>query len=42
MSVDGYVVVITGTGAGIGRECAREFAGWGARIVVADIDEGVV
>lgn len=31
------VAVITGSGSGIGRACAREFAGRGARVVVADI-----
>ena len=32
--------LITGAGMGIGREAARLFAGEGARVVVADIDEG--
>jgi len=32
------VVVVTGSGSGIGRACASEFAAEGARVVVADID----
>ncbi len=34
------VVLVTGAGAGIGREIARWFARAGARVVVNDIDEG--
>jgi NAD(P)-dependent dehydrogenase (short-subunit alcohol dehydrogenase family) len=34
------VAVITGGGAGLGRECALLFASEGARVVVADIDAG--
>lgn len=32
------VVVVTGSGSGIGRACAMEFASAGARVVVADIN----
>ena len=32
------VVVITGSGGGIGAECARRFAAEGAKVVVTDID----
>jgi NAD(P)-dependent dehydrogenase (short-subunit alcohol dehydrogenase family) len=35
----GRVVVITGSGSGIGRETAVRFAAEGAHVVVADIDE---
>ena len=37
--LQGKVALITGAGMGMGRECARLFAGEGARVVVADIDE---
>jgi NAD(P)-dependent dehydrogenase (short-subunit alcohol dehydrogenase family)/pimeloyl-ACP methyl ester carboxylesterase len=36
----GDLVVVTGAGSGIGRATARAFAAEGARVVVADIDEG--
>ncbi|MGI5205902.1 SDR family oxidoreductase [Spirillospora sp. CA-108201] len=36
----GDLVVITGAGSGIGRATAHAFAAAGARVVVADIDEG--
>ncbi|WP_024934469.1 SDR family oxidoreductase [Actinomadura welshii] len=36
----GDLVVITGAGSGIGRATAHAFATAGARVVVADIDEG--
>ncbi|MGI5324358.1 SDR family oxidoreductase [Actinomadura nitritigenes] len=36
----GDLVVVTGAGSGIGRATARAFAEAGARVVVADIDEG--
>jgi NAD(P)-dependent dehydrogenase (short-subunit alcohol dehydrogenase family) len=36
------VVVITGSGAGIGEACARRFTAEGAKVVVAEIDPGGV
>lgn len=38
MRLQDRVAVITGSGWGIGRACALEFARQGARVVVADID----
>ena len=38
-SLDGKVALITGGASGQGRAAARVFAGAGARVVVADIDE---
>lgn len=38
MKLKNKVAVITGSGAGIGRACAVEFAREGARVVVADIN----
>jgi NAD(P)-dependent dehydrogenase (short-subunit alcohol dehydrogenase family) len=35
-------VVITGAASGIGRACAARFAAEGARLVLADLDEGAV
>ena len=35
-------VVVTGSGSGIGRACATRFAAEGARVVLADRDEGRV
>jgi len=37
-AVEGRVVVVTGSGQGIGRELARQFAAAGAIVAVADID----
>jgi len=38
MKLKDRVVVITGSGSGIGRACAIEFANAGAKVVVADIN----
>jgi NAD(P)-dependent dehydrogenase (short-subunit alcohol dehydrogenase family) len=38
MKLQGRSVVITGSGSGIGRSCATEFAKAGAFVVVSDID----
>ena len=38
MKLRNKVVVITGSGGGIGAECARRFATEGAKVVVTDID----
>jgi NAD(P)-dependent dehydrogenase (short-subunit alcohol dehydrogenase family) len=40
MRLENKVALITGAGMGIGREAAVLFAGEGARVVVADVDEG--
>lgn len=39
MELQGKVVVITGSGGGIGAECARRFASEGAKVVVNDKDD---
>ena len=39
MKLKDKVVVITGSGSGIGRYCAIEFAKNGAKVVVADINQ---
>ena len=38
MKLDNRIVVVTGSGSGIGRSCAIEFAKEGAKVVVADIN----
>jgi len=38
MKLKNRVVVVTGSGSGIGRACATEFAAAGAKVVVADIN----
>jgi len=38
MKLENRVVVVTGSGSGIGRACAAEFAKEGAKVVVADIN----
>jgi NAD(P)-dependent dehydrogenase (short-subunit alcohol dehydrogenase family) len=38
MRLKGRIAVVTGSGGGIGRACAREFAKEGASVVVADIN----
>ena len=37
--LDGKVAIITGAGSGIGRASALLFAGEGAKVVVAELDE---
>lgn len=38
--LDGQLAIITGSGQGIGAETAKQFAAQGAKVVIADIDEG--
>src|SRR4051794_15673863 len=38
MQLDGAVFLVTGGGSGLGAACAREFAGAGARVIVADLN----
>jgi 3-oxoacyl-[acyl-carrier protein] reductase len=38
----GQVAIITGSGQGIGAEAARLFANEGARVIVSDIDGGMM
>lgn len=42
MKLQGKVVVITGSGGGIGEACARRFTTEGAKVVVTDIDQDSV
>ena len=37
---EGHLAVVTGAGSGIGRATAEAFSRFGARVVVADVDEG--
>jgi NAD(P)-dependent dehydrogenase (short-subunit alcohol dehydrogenase family) len=39
MNVDGASAIVTGGASGIGEACARQLAGLGARVVIADIQE---
>ena len=39
MDLSGKVVLVTGASSGIGRAIARRFAGLGAKVVVADVNE---
>jgi NAD(P)-dependent dehydrogenase (short-subunit alcohol dehydrogenase family) len=36
-SLDGKVALVTGSGSGLGRACARLFSREGAKVIVADI-----
>ena len=38
MKLKNRIIVVTGSGSGIGRACAIEFAKEGAKVVVADIN----
>jgi 3-oxoacyl-[acyl-carrier protein] reductase len=40
--LDQRVAVVTGAGQGIGLEIARSLTGYGARVVLADIDAELV
>ncbi len=38
--LSGLAGIVTGAGRGIGEGCARKLAGYGARVLLADLDEG--
>ncbi|GAB7551341.1 SDR family oxidoreductase [Novosphingobium sp. 11B] len=38
--LDGKVAIVTGAGMGMGAATARVFAGYGARVIVSDINDG--
>lgn len=39
MSFENKVAIVTGAGSGIGEAIAKELAGWGVQVVLADLDE---